>query len=330
MASTGHLKDGRSWEIENINGEPGVKTLKRDYIVKLDGGAPLGANGEFITVSGVPKIGDAHPTHTELVVKKVSYKEGAGAAKNTVVATVTYERPDGESQDIGGEDDPILVAVEQWGWDASTGEVELTEAKDGTPVLNSAGDPFDSVPKVQVPTPVFTKVFKTTDRHSGVMDFNCLTNATELTIGDLTCDIGTLLCTVAEARLFNDADGWNYRYTVTLRYKSQMVRLGGDAAAEREEIGWDCAVVDTGMRAWNTDTGKKELIRIISQETGKPSTVTSPALLNGSGEPLVAQSATDVPTPYVFRFKAYDSATFPAEFYSEPPLPTPPNGGDED
>ena len=96
------------------------------------------------------------------------------------------------------------------------------------------------------------------------------------------------------------------------------------------ECGWDAVVCDSGMREIDATTNKKKLIQVVSEETGTPATVTSPELLNGQGRAQV-RGASGNPTPFNFRFEAYEEDTFPDWFTSEPPLANPPqqsnNGG---
>ena len=88
-----------------------------------------------------------------------------GAAKHTLDVTVNYGPADITITDPTQQHPAeIIEEVTAWGWDDGTGDEELNfTASDATPakpkaVLNSAGDPFDTVPTRYVPTPTFTKV----------------------------------------------------------------------------------------------------------------------------------------------------------------------------
>ena len=297
--------DGRKWG-DNANGG---SVVRRFLITGLAVGFTPAWN-----YTGLPKVGDAHPSLSGYFVASRDFEEGKGKDKQTVTVAVNYSPVTSESSGSGA--DAVSCQVEEWGWDGSTDEKELTEGVDGTPVLNSAGDPFESVPNIPVPAPVFTKVMKFKARQSGAMAFNCKVNSGAVTIGGMSCAIGTLLCTVAEKRLIGDAD-WKYQYTVQLKYKSNPVKVGGDGTAT--DIGWDVAITDAGMRAKTTvgDSEEIRLIRRVDSETGKLCTVTSPALLDGNG---YARSDTDNSEIYNFRFQAHERASFPSWFYSEPTL----------
>lgn len=91
--------------------------------------------------------------------------------------------------------------------------------------MNSAGDPFDSVPTVESPTPVFTKVMKTKQLKSTWLSYNCKLNKNTVDAAGFECAPNTLLANVAVSRIFGDPT-WKWRYTVQLRYKSNLSMLG--------------------------------------------------------------------------------------------------------
>ena len=301
MSTTSKQKAGRKYSVD----QSGITTLKKDFIVVQD--AVMAADGEALTFPGVPAIGTAHPAFSKLYVQSYDVQEGDGKDKQTLIVTVNYGPQITETSGEG--QDAQTVAVDEWGWDDGTDEKELVEGVDGTPVLNSAGDPFESVPKVMAPAPVFTKVMKFKQRQTGWANSMCKVNSSSITIGGITCAIGTLLCTVSEKRIIGSAD-WKYQYTVHLRYKSNPVKIEGSNSAT--DIGWDVAVCDAGMRELD-ENGEAKLMRVVDKETGKTCTVTSAALLDGEGHRL-----GDNGEPYNFRFQAYGRASFPAWFYSEP------------
>lgn len=295
-------KDGRKYQVDGS----GITSLKRDYIVIQD--ATMGADGEAISFTGVPAIGSAHPNFSGLYVQSYDVQEGTGKDKNILTVTVNYGP---KTVETSGEGSSLITSrVDEWGWDDGTDERELTADVNGVPVLNSADDPFESVPKVTAPAPVFTKVVSFASRQTGWADSMCKVNSAAVTIGGKEFPIGSLLCTVAEKRIIGSSDNMKYQYTIRLRYKSNRVKVEG--ANTVTDIGWDVAVVDAGMRVYDGEGGK-ELVRVKDKETGKMCTVTSPALLNGLGGTLDEDDE-----PYIFRFQAYERASFPGWFYSEP------------
>ena len=303
MSTTSKQKAGRKYSVDS----GGITTLKKDFIVILD--SPMPENGESLTFPGVPAIGSAHPSYPGLYVQTYDVAEGEGKDKQTLIVTANYGPQTSETSGEGSS--AVTVAVDEWGWDDGTDEKELVaDAITGKLVLNSAGDPFDSVPKVMTPAPVFTKVMRFKERQSGWSDAHAKLNIGGITIGGISCPAGSLLCTVSEKRITGSGE-WKYQYTVHLRKKSNHVKIGGQNLVL--DIGWDAAVADAGMRELDGDTGEKKLIRMIDKETGKMCTVTSAALLDGSGAKLA-----DDAEPYFILVHAYQRASFPAWFYSEP------------
>lgn len=319
MATVVTLRDGRTWSDDGT----GATGLQRRYRVILD--APLAADGEALFIKSlvdaglIPAVGSAHPNDGALAVQKYEVREGESSAKHLVELVAHYERVvvgsarAGFSDSESAEED--TCAVTEWGWDSSTGQRELTTAADGKAVLNSCGDAFDRVPTVAVFTPTFTKVMKFKTRQAGVQAYNCKVNQSEIRIGGMTCGVASLLCAVAEKRIFGEKGGWKYQYTVNLRYMSNPVAFIDGSEGNVEDVGWDAAVVDTGMREWKD--GKLVLIQQRSGEGGVFRPVTSPELLDGSGH-AVTRSSSGSPSPYVFRFQAYKRVNFPEWFYSEP------------
>lgn len=304
MSSTTKRKDGRKYKVD----AGGINSLRRKYQIVMDSTM----DSEDISFTSVPAIGSAHPTYSYLTVASYDIEEGEGSEKKTLTVWVNYERSE---LYVDPTDQTSSWTVDQWGWDASTEQKELTEdAATGSPVVNSAGDPFESVPAVSTYSPVFTKIVKFAARKSGAMAYNCKVNSASITIGDLACPEGTLLCSVEEQRLIGDSN-WKYRYIIRLKYKTNKVKIA--RAETKTEIGWDIAVTDAGMRAIDSNNALAR-IKALDPETGRSYEVASPELLDGTGH-VVSRSSTSTttPTPYNFRFKAYERADFPAWFYSE-------------
>ena len=292
--------DGRKWSDTTSGG-----SVKRRFRIT---GLAVGFTPAW-NYTGLPKVGDAHPSLSGFYCTSREFEEGEGKAKTTVVVTVNYEPTTTETSGEGEE--AVACQVDEWGWDDGTDEKELTSGVDGTPVLNSAGDPFESVPKVSAPAPVFTKVMKFKARQTGWNDVTCCVNSSQITVGGVTCPVGSLLCTVGEKRIIGD-ENWKYQYTVRLRYKSNKVKIAG--ANTLTDIGWDVAIVDTGAYVKDED-GNRTLIEVMHPEKKTMVQVSSPVLLDGEGH-----KAEDGAEPYIFRFQAYSRASFPNWFYSEPTL----------
>ena len=301
------LNAGRRWSVNS----GGMSILKRKYVVEVDG-SNLGENAEALSFAGVPAIGSAHPFYPGVRVKTYDVEEGEGNEKKLLTVWVNYELVTSETVEGEGET-PVAGAVEDFGWDDGVDERELITGVDDNPLVNSAGDPFDSVPRVSTPAPVFTKVIKFPTRQAGWSGSFCKINSGSMTVAGVNCPKWTLLCVVSEKRIFGDAF-YRYRYTIRLRYRSNLVKLNGTGSAQ--EIGWNVAVADTGMRELGED-GKPVVIRHKDAETGRMLAVASPELLDGKGHAVDRSSGGKV-EPFNMFFKAYEEASFPGWFFSEP------------
>lgn len=309
-------KDGTSY---NVN-DSGATDIALHFQVQLS--EPLGQGQLFTSFSdgttSIPAIGSVHPARQGYYASNYEVKQPSGSAKNTLDVTVKYS-PQSFVTEGGGGDPPepeFVSLIEQWGWDDGTTQRELVTAVDGTPVLNSAKDPFDSVPQVETPSPTFTKVVRFAERKAGWFNYNCKVNDQSVTIGGVTFPAGTLLCTIAEQIDIANFN-WPFKYSVRLRYRTNEALIAGETA-NPEECGWDAVVCDAGMREVDTMTGQLKVIQVISSETGEPVNVTSPELLNGAGQAVTRGSQASTVTPYNFRFEAYKAATFPGWFTSQP------------
>ena len=308
-------KAGRSYKVD-VNGPSDVD---QRYQVVLDG--PLDMDELPDEFPGVPKMDDPHPNRPGYYVRSLEITQPEGSAKSTLDVVVHYGPVDiTETPDDPEAQEPTMLPtlVSEWGWDDSTGERELVTSLDNPPkpVLNSAGDPFETVPTVSTPTPTFTKVLRMGGRVPAWGSYSCTVNDQSVTIGSMTCPARTLLCTISEKKLVGEA-AFPYEYTVHLKYRSNRIKSNGAAA---QEIGWDLAIVDAGMREVDDTTHELKLIQVTSAETGQPATVTSPELLDGAGHRITRGSGTN-PEPHILVFQAYPRVRFPAWFTSEPPTP---------
>ena len=310
-------RDGRTWSIDSN----GINNLKRRYVIELSTNN-LGANGEFANLEayGIPAVGTAHPSYDYLKVQSYDVEEGEEAEKKLIKVTVNYGLDSSQTEpgQTGDEE------VEEWGWQAGVTSRDVVTnlftdqfASRNGQVLNSAGDPFDSVPTADYPSPVFQKVLKTKSRKDW-LGLNCKINKNDVTIGSMKCAQKTLLASISEQRIFGDAT-WKYRYTISLQYRSNMSNFG--AGTKPIEFGWDIGIVDSGMRQLDKDR-KPQVIMQIDQESKMPTAITQPELLDGSGHAVKRVAgeagAPQQVKPYIIRVQAYETETFPAEIYSEP------------
>lgn len=312
-------KDGTGYNVNNS----GATDISLRFQVQLS--EPIGQGQIFTSFSdgttSIPAIGTVHPARPGYYVTNYEVRQPQGAAKNTLDVTVKYAPQSFVAEGGGGGETPFESNIEQWGWDDGTTQRELVTAVDSnkTPVLNSAGDPFDNVPQVETPSPTFTKVVRFANRQSDWFGYNCKVNAQSMNIGNISFAAGTLLCTICEVKDISNLN-WPFKYSIRLRYRTNMALLNGETGT-LTECGWNAVVCDAGMREIDHETGQLKVIQVVSSETGTPVNVTSPELLNGNGEAVTRGSQASTVTPYNMKFQAYETANFPDWFTSEPTLP---------
>lgn len=298
-----YLLDGREWRAELSKG---VNAVTARYMVMLE--EPL-ANDELPdNITGLPTLGSAHPTFDGLIVKSIRHSEGTGAAKTRLEITVEYGKPDEPEQPEGATDNYI----EKIGWQSGSIQRDLTnDVETGVAVLNSAKQPFESVPQVDRPAPTFIKVFKTKTRQTTYISYVDQVNEFTMTVGGHQFGKDQVRCNQAdEERIFGDADGYKYRYTIALQVMSNLVKINDDQVVS--ECGWQVPIVDCGTsQISQLDSQKIERVSV-QTEDGRQVPVSSPVLLDGAGHFDPSRRS-----PYVFLVVAYERTTFPGEFTSE-------------
>ena len=299
--NTAYLLPGRDWSVD-VNG---AQTLSCKYVVFLE--SPLSNAALVSTFSGLPTIGSAHPSFPGLYAQGYKISEGEGSEKTRIIVSVEYAPvvSSGEGEGSG----ETQTYIEQMGWRSGSVQRDfVTDAVTGAPVLNTAGQPFDSVPQVDRPSPTWYKVWKTKTRQSSYVTYANKVNAASLTVGGHSFGAAQVRCVAAdEERIFGDPVGYNYRYSIELQVVSNKVKLNG--ANTLTECGWHIPLVSTGTLE-KTSLG---LMRIkVRSDDGDMVPVSAPVLLDGNGEFNPAQD-----DPYTVLFKAYEEATFPSVFTSE-------------
>lgn len=314
-----YLLPGRDWKV-TLDGENVTPTqMTETYEVFF--AEPVARGALFMSVTGLPAIGSKHPSFLNLYAQGYSVKEGTGSEKNRYEIEVAYAPVSSTGTPEDGSEEQPECYVEAIGW--RTGSVArdfVVDAETNVAVLNTAGQPFESVPQVDRPSPTWFKVFKTKQRQAGYVAYYGKVNDGQMTVGGYSCARDTLRCVQAdEERVFNDPAGYQYRYSIALQWLSNEVKL--EDANTATECGWQLAIVSTGT-VQHTGLGLQRIT--LPDQSGSDVPVSAPVLLGQNGE--FNPSRTD---PYTVEFVAYPRTEFPAIFTSEPSI-VPPDSEDED
>ena len=297
--NTAYPLPGREWSVD-VNG---AQSLTCKYIVILDG--PLSA--PVTTFTGLPAIGSAHPTLTGLFAQGYKIHEGEGSEKNRIIVDVEFAPVSKAGEGEGSGE--TATYIEAMGWRSGSIQRDFThDATTGQPVLNTAGQPFDSVPQVDRPSPTWFKTWKAKSRTASYVTYANKVNSATLSVGGHTFAARCVRCVSAdEERIFNDPAGFKYRYSIELQVVSNKVKLNGSDSAS--ECGWQMPILSIGTK--QLVGGELKQI-MLEGDDGSTVPASSPVLLNQNGayEP-------NLQAPYVVLFNAYEETSFPAVFTSE-------------
>lgn len=308
---TAKLVGERSWQ-DNANG---VRTgVTRTYQVLL-GSNPAGTYADEIDptdVSGLPQPGSSYSSDLpDLYVSGYSWTGSNGNERRKVLCTVTYTLAASEASEANKA--PRGQDIQDVGW--RTGSISRDLVRDaitGNLLKNTAGQPFDSVPQVEIPSPVWCKTVKTVTRKDWRTFYGKI-NAAQMTLGGEEFAAKTVRCIQCdEKRLWNDEFGYAYEYTVGFQVMTNEVKVAG--AQQATEIGWNLAFVSAGTMELNR-YGELVPIKTIDEETKKEVFVQSPVLLDANGAAML----DDDVEPFAIEVAAYKTATFPDAMITETP-----------
>lgn len=207
-------------------------------------------------VSGLPKPGDAHPLHPRLQLQSLTVREHApGETVREIEAE--YVRGGATSQTpTPSEKIGIITAFD---YTAETLTQDLVhDAITGAPVLNSAGDVFDSVPSVErVLTGIHIARLEA-EAPLSALAMSGAVNAAAITIGGVTFAPRTArLRVTARNRLDGSAYPWEVDYTITPRTNKvpggTYVPAGVEEGYTDYDFGWDVVLYECGYRYIDAD-----------------------------------------------------------------------------
>jgi hypothetical protein len=227
-------------------------------------------------VTGLPAAGSAHPANAAIIVQSYSFtatsdnKTGHDAWECAVRYDLKFVTDDsGESYRYTAK---RLGTVEC--------SVDLiADAETGEPVVNAAGDPFDSVPQRTIFSPAVEWRRKQATSPAALCELSGTVNASEFTALGVTFPPRT-------GRLFVSAD-WSpgdehWPWEVTYRIEGRNLYVEIDEIPVN--IGWDEAFLECGYKYLETVGGKKVRFMDADEETGqlRPSAMPQPLRADGT------------------------------------------------
>lgn len=246
---------------------------------------PIGARPSTATISGIPAAGARHPSYRNLYRAAVTIAPRAEQAGSYVwQISVAYDRS-GSSSTL--PDDPeqpgtaSIVRIVGREWPVYQTEAELVTSIDGHPVLDPAGQPYSSVPRIVRRLHGARVVRLESAFPVRASNLDNTINRAAIRILGVTFPAGTarLELTVEDTL----AVGSDERYRVTYDIIPARTPYGTAPSQGQPppDAGWDVPLLDCGYSYRDSDGN---LVRAtIPDDEGKPTPSPQPVLLSPNG-----------------------------------------------
>ena len=239
----------------------------------------------FSDIHDLPQPGDAHPEYPDLQVvgyRLADYEPG----RNFRDVTVEYEYP-GEADDEGSGSSVVEIGkITALDYPLYTQSGDLVaNVETGAPVLNAAGDVFDSVPQVEeIFTGVhFVRRMKKSPRE--LLALSGTVNSAQVKAFGITFPARTArLRLVARYTFDGSRRPWELDVTIEPRHNfvdstCAFLPAGAETGRPSEtgrgyDFGWDVALLECGYQYRDATTGQKLRFTVV----GDDNTQTAPQL----------------------------------------------------
>lgn len=241
------------------------------------------------SVPGMPKIGDELTETIDgesigkgFVVTRISWKQNSSTS-NVWVATLTYAP--GKSK-VDDEDGPIGSDFDfQWGCRSVQADL-MNDAVTGAAVMNSAKEPFDSVPQREMLLPCVSFRRISAKHPSFYAPYNGTVNNVSVTVMGITFAKHCARILIEAKRIEegeDEQDAGKYEYSFRIEGASNM--YAPNSSTSPVDIGWDVSMLDCGYSY--LDEANRAHPIMIEGADGSFVRPTSPQLLcNGSFDPV--------------------------------------------
>jgi hypothetical protein len=229
-------------------------------------------------VTGLPAAGSAHPANAAIIVQSYSFTATSDnkTGHDAWECAVRYDLKFVSDTDESGES--YRYTAKRLGTVECSVDL-VADAETGEPVVNAAGDPFDSVPQRTIFSPAVEWRRKQTAPPAALCELSGTVNASEFTALGVTFPPRT-------GRLFVSAD-WSpgdehWPWEVTYRIEGRNLYVEIDEIPVN--IGWDEAFLECGYKYLETVGGKAVRFMDEDEETGqlRPSAMPQPLTIFGT------------------------------------------------
>ena len=225
------------------------------------------------SVSGLPAVGSAHATYTNLVLSGYRVTDHEPGEK---FREIVCDYEDGVTESTGGQTPEEIGRVTALDYPAYTATGDLVSDQiSGDTVLNSAGDLFDSVPQFEQIWTGVHFVRRVSAFPSAILALAGTVNSVSVTCYGVTFGKRTARLRVGCRYLF-DGSKRPYELDITLEPRHtiidptnirQAVSADYEAVGGNIDIGWDIALVDCGFLY--LDGGRKVRFTVIDENGGE-------------------------------------------------------------
>jgi len=285
IVSVKEIHDGRDGDDE-VSKRKGIRRYTRVFRVTTDSNSD-DAN-MVLAAAGLPGPGAVYPTDMGAWLRRRRARNES-FSKRVWIVTLAYSS-EYELSD-NPLDDPARIS-----WGTETYQAPAVKDRDGEALLNSAGDPFDP-PAMQDKSRVVAHVRKNVSTiPAWFFGYKDTVNSSAFTLDGVAFGEG-----VAKIRSLELSEPQE-RNDIAYRTLSICIEFfNSNEYCESAEDAWALCVLDSGMRRRHPDSG--ELVDCINNGDGQ--SVSSPALLDGSGEQIEDPSPADaVYLPFHVYYKA--------------------------
>lgn len=280
----------------------GVARLAEHGDLTYEGGKPNGFSDVYYVVmadrntrpttsnvTGLPSYNDpadaTDRAERSLHVSKIVFSQVASDSRVWKI-TVTYELKTGGTGSGEEEDDGRRNVKVTFGVAEDSADV-TTDVETGLLVVNSAGDPFDSVPQKRTFGAEIRIEFDTATFPKADYLLNGCVNNASFTIFGLTFTDHALLLRVEVTDSDDPDHRWHCTYTFTQKINPVKPPAGysGDEGEETVDIGWDVAFAECGFQYLDENDNDKKVKFVVPDENGGLKEPSLPMPLDEFGHP---------------------------------------------
>lgn len=245
--------------------------------------------------SGLPAEGDVHPSDADLVVSEFRIADHEPGVVWRRISVVYSRGEDEEESGSGGSESIGTLTALDYPIYTQSGDL-VADQVSGAPVLNSAGDVFDSVPQVEaLYTGVhWTRRLSSWAKVSPQLALSGTVNSAAVTIYGVAFRKRTARLRIT-ARNTRDGSSrpWELDVTVEPRhtfvdsscaFRPDSTMASYDSVAGRGyDVGWDVPLLDCGYQYLDTSSPPQKIRFTVTDDAGQTSAPQLPQLLTNDG-----------------------------------------------